>query len=225
MSHFLALPYFFASALFPYSRLSTSGIAAAGETYLSLGVVFVILMFSRRTGLIALIVVLCAITSLAIAASKLRHPRGVSAIATIRGGPLAPDLKGIVEFRRYRGGTLLTVRVNGLPEFKPGNPPIGPHGFHIHALGNCNVSDPADPFNDAGGHWNPDSQPHPNHAGDLPVLFSNEGRAYMVVYTNRFTPDEVIGKSIIIHENPDDYRTQPSGASGRRLACGVVKRR
>ena len=80
-----------------------------------------------------------------------------------------------------------------------------------------------DPFTSAGGHWNPDNQPHGNHAGDFPVLFSNDGYAEMQFFTNRFKPKDVIGKAIIIHQNPDDYRSQPSGNAGKRLACGIIQ--
>ncbi|NLG83160.1 MAG: superoxide dismutase family protein, partial [Firmicutes bacterium] len=66
-------------------------------------------------------------------------------------------------------------------------------------------------------------QPHGNHAGDFPVLFSNHGRARMGFFTDRFKVVDVVGRAAIIHENPDDYRTQPAGASGRRLACGVIR--
>ncbi|NMB33378.1 MAG: superoxide dismutase family protein, partial [Clostridium sp.] len=45
----------------------------------------------------------------------------------------------------------------------------------------------------------------------------------LVVYTSRFTPREVVGKTVIIHENPDDFRSQPSGDSGDRIACGVIR--
>ncbi|NLW16887.1 MAG: superoxide dismutase family protein [Firmicutes bacterium] len=124
------------------------------------------------------------------------------------------------------GGTWVTVRVNGLPPYQPatnGQPPIGPHGFHIHENGNCTVGDPTDPFQAAGEHWNPTEQPHGNHAGDLPVLFSNGGVARMRVFTNRFRPNQVVGRSILIHRHPDDYRSQPAGASGTRLACGVIR--
>ncbi len=74
----------------------------------------------------------------------------------------------------------------------------------------------------AGGHWNPTNQPHGNHAGDFPVLFSNDGYTRMLFFTNKFTVPQVVGKSVIIHQNPDDYRTQPSGNSGKKLACGVI---
>ncbi len=149
-----------------------------------------------------------------------------TAVAHIKGGPLCPQLRGIVYFRDMIGGTWVSVQVSGLPEYQPGSDsadPIGPFGFHIHQYGNCEVGDPNDPFKAAGDHWNPYNQPHGNHAGDLPVLFSNNGRALMSFFTNKFRVHEVIGKSVIIHENPDDYRTQPAGNAGKRLACGVIE--
>ena len=76
----------------------------------------------------------------------------------------------------------------------------------------------------AGAHYNPDNQLHGNHAGDLPVIFSNNGTAIMDVFTSRFRPKDVVGRSVIIHQNPDDYRTQPTGASGKKLACGIIVR-
>lgn len=146
--------------------------------------------------------------------------------ARIVGGPLAPNIRGWVYFTNAAGGSWVTVRVSGLPPYQPATssrPPIGPHGFHIHMNGSCAVGDPANPFQAAGEHWNPDNQPHGNHAGDLPVLFSNAGVARMRVFTNRFKPRDVIGKSILIHRYPDDYRSQPAGNSGPRLACGEIK--
>ncbi|MDI3547125.1 MAG: superoxide dismutase, Cu-Zn family [Halanaerobiales bacterium] len=146
--------------------------------------------------------------------------------AIIRGGPLAPFIRGIVTFRSVPGGTEVYARISGLPPYKPardGKPPIGPHGFHIHEKGNCEVGDPENPFQAAGGHWNPDNQPHGNHAGDFPVLFSNNGIARMCFFTNRFKPKDVVGRAVIIHQNPDDYRTQPAGDAGKRLACGVIE--
>lgn len=153
------------------------------------------------------------------------RPRPAAA-AQIRGGPLAPDLRGTVSFTPYQGGTWVTVMVEGLPAYRPASgdqAPIGPHGFHVHEHATCEVGDPAKPFEGAGGHWNPTNQPHGNHAGDFPVLFSNSGRAAMSFFTDRFRPQDVIGRTIMIHENPDDYRSQPTGNAGRRLACGVVR--
>lgn len=154
-------------------------------------------------------------------------PRGrLEATGQFVAGPLAPDLTGSIHFYRLQEGTLVTVEVQGLPPYRPaaaGVDPIGPHGFHIHEFGQCEVGDPDDPFLSAGTHWNPDNQPHGNHAGDFPVIAADQGRGFMSFVTHRFTPKDVVGLSVIIHEHPDDYRTQPTGASGRRLGCAVIQ--
>ncbi|MBH8601449.1 superoxide dismutase family protein [Thermoactinomyces sp. CICC 23799] len=148
------------------------------------------------------------------------------AYAWIQGGPLAPELRGYVTFTEVPGGTEVFIEVNGLPPYQPGGngrQPVGPFGFHLHENGSCAVGNPDNPFQAAGNHWNPDNQPHGNHPGDFPVLFSNNGYARMSFFTNRFRPSQVIGKSVMIHQNPDDFRSQPSGNSGKRLACGVIQ--
>jgi len=153
------------------------------------------------------------------------HPDEM-AIAKIYGGPLAPDLRGMVYFQNLPGGTWVTVNIAGLPPYRPahGNvPPIGPHGFHLHQNGDCRIGDPANPFQAAGEHWNPDQQPHGNHAGDFPALFSNNGIASMSFFTSKFKVADIIGRSVVIHQNPDDYRSQPAGNSGKRLACGIIE--
>lgn len=148
----------------------------------------------------------------------------LSACAKIAGGPLAPNLKGRVCFFAVTGGTWVEAEVHGLPRYQAADAvgqPIGPHGFHIHDGSEC-ADNQAEPFAMAGGHWNPTNQPHGNHAGDFPVLFSNHGVAIMHFFTDRFTVADIIGKTVIIHQNPDDYRTQPAGNSGKRLACGRI---
>ena len=86
--------------------------------------------------------------------------------AIIKGGPLAPNLKGLVVFTDVPGGTEVYTEITGLPSFKPaagGNPQVGPFGFHIHQNGDCTVGNPAKPFMAADGHWNPTNQPHGSH--------------------------------------------------------------
>lgn len=182
----------------------------------------------QRLGLLVVAVVLVAAVAILLPDPQAPAPR--RAVAEVRGGPLAPALRATVEFRAADGGTLVSVTAAGLPPYQPARPgmdPIGPHGFHIHEKGDCRVGDPADPFLAAGGHWNPDGQPHGNHAGDFPVLFSQPpaGGAQMTFLTTRFRVPEVVGRSVIIHLHPDDYRTQPAGNSGPRLACGVIAAR
>ena len=96
------------------------------------------------------------------------------------------------------------------------------HGFHIHEVGDCTVGNESDPFTDAKSHYNPTKVDHPMHAGDLPPILSADGIGVLSTFTNRFTVNDVIGKSFILHSGYDDFTTQPSGNSGSRLACGVI---
>ncbi len=148
------------------------------------------------------------------------------AIAYIKGGLLAPNLTGVVTFRDVNNGIEVHAEVLGLPPYRPasgGNPQIGPHGFHIHNCNSCEEGDAINPFPRAGEHYNPYNQPHGNHAGDFPVLFSNHGRAMTTFFADKFRVSDIIGKVIIIHQSPDDYRTEPAGNSGKPLACGVIR--
>ena len=149
-----------------------------------------------------------------------------SARAEISGGPLAPSITGTVNFYPVYNGTLVVAEVYNLPKtVAPSNgmPPVNPFGFHIHEGNTCETGNPSEPFQAAGGHYNPTNAPHPLHAGDMPVLFGNDGYAFLAFYTDRFKPAKVIGRTVIIHQNPDDYRSQPAGDAGKRLACGVIK--
>ncbi len=141
----------------------------------------------------------------------------ITASAQIHGGPDYPDIKGTVSLRRMNGGALVTAQIYNLP--RKNSEQI--FGFHIHEGTSC-TGNKTDPFADAGGHYNPQGKKHPGHAGDLPPLFGNNGYAYMSVFTDRFTVDEVIGRTVIIHDMPDDFTTQPSGNSGKKIACGKI---
>lgn len=148
------------------------------------------------------------------------------AYARLMGSPYAPNLSGNIYFYSVQGGTEVHVEVWGLPLYQPasnGNNPIGPFGFHIHQFGLCEIDNPMEPYLSAGEHYNPTNQPHGNHAGDFPVLFSNNGYARMSFFTNRFKPEDITNRAVIIHLNPDDYRSQPSGNAGKRIACGVIQ--
>lgn len=128
------------------------------------------------------------------------------AVANIIGNDTHPQLRGQVSFYQTNHGILVSVQVFGLP----GSSFLG---FHIHSGGQC--AQPA-------GHYNPQGLPHPQHAGDLPPLLSNNGYAYMSVLTNRFRLEDILGRTVIIHAMPDDFTTQPAGDSGDRIACGVI---
>ena len=90
--------------------------------------------------------------------------------------------------------------------------------MHIHENGDC-----TSPFDKTGNHYNPENTSHPNHSGDLPPLLSNKGYAWIAFWDNRFTISEIKGKSIVIHSMSDDFRSQPSGDSGEKIGCGVIK--
>lgn len=155
-----------------------------------------------------------------------RHQQIPKAYAELKGSRLAPELRGYVLFIDVPDGTEVVVEVVGLPPYRPGGgkrEPIGPHGFHIHEYGNCSGGEEEEPFPKTGKHWNPSNDPHGHHAGDFPVLFSNNGYAKMSFFTNRFKVNEIVGKSIVIHENPDDFRTQPDGKSGKKIGCGEIQ--
>lgn len=133
---------------------------------------------------------------------------------------------GEFELRGTDGGVSLIGEVGGL---RPGSE----HAFHIHETGDCSAADASS----AGGHLNPNNAPHgaptvginERHLGDLPNFVADEnGRSNVTAAITGATlrdggPNDVIGKAIIVHEGRDDYITQPSGNSGGRIACGVIR--
>jgi Cu-Zn family superoxide dismutase len=142
--------------------------------------------------------------------------------AELRGSTAYPDVIGKANFYQTKDGVLLSVEVMGLPT---NSDPCagGVFGFHIHEGASC-TGTAEDPFADTKGHYNPHSCKHPNHAGDLPPLFETKGRAFMVFLTGRFAVKEIIGRTILIHNAPDDFTTQPSGNSGKKIACGKIRK-
>lgn len=143
-----------------------------------------------------------------------------AAYAVIKGSKEYPDIKGKAAFYDTYGGTVVVVSVCGLPKSgEEGS--SGFHGFHIHEGGSC-AGNGQNEFADALGHYNPKGTPHPLHAGDLPPLLGNNGTAWMAVYTDRFYPEDVVGRVVIIHKNADDFHGQPSGNAGEMIACGEI---
>jgi Cu-Zn family superoxide dismutase len=169
--------------------------------------------------------VLVAAAGLALAGCAAMHGHGGG---HMHGGASA-DLKpttgntaaGKVTFEQH--GDMMVVRadVSGL---KPGQA----HGFHIHEKGDCSSGDGSS----AGGHFNPGGQPHgpqdgPRHAGDLPALQADaNGRASATFRVRGLGigsgAADVVGKGLIVHAQPDDYATQPTGNAGARIACAVI---
>lgn len=147
------------------------------------------------------------------------------AAAKIKGGALYPNITGNVYFLKTHEGVEVTADIYNLPPFSRGDSlAISPFGFHLHEGESCAEGTVKNPFPKTGGHYNPNDQPHGNHDGDFPVLFPTlTGRALMSFLTDRFTIADVLGKTVVIHQSPDDYRTQPSGNSGVKIACGVIQ--
>ena len=133
---------------------------------------------------------------------------------------------GTASFTSTEGGVNVKLEVANLPP--------GKHGMHIHAAGKCEAPE----FKTAGGHFNPAARKHglrnPEgaHAGDMANLIVGEDGKGSATVTAKgatltegqgslFGPD---GTSIVIHEGPDDERTDPAGNSGARIACGVIER-
>lgn len=145
------------------------------------------------------------------------------AFTKIEGSPDYPQLRGMAKFYQLREGVLVTAEVAGL-SLDAGDGCNTFHGFHIHDGSSC-TGTMEDPFADALGHYNPLHCPHPDHAGDLvPLLATKSGEAWLAFLSDRFVLQEIIGKTVIIHRNPDDFTSQPSGNAGTMIACGVIQR-
>lgn len=137
------------------------------------------------------------------------------------------DETGTATITETPNGVLINLDLRGLP--------TGSHGFHIHEKGVC---DAASSFASAGGHFNPTGKKHGYmvlggvHAGDMPNQFvALDGRLRADVINPNVTLTDragtLFGKdgtSIVIHDRPDDYASQPSGGAGDRIACGVIKK-
>lgn len=145
------------------------------------------------------------------------HPQ---AAAILKGSTAYPNISGNVRFYRVGKGVLVVAQVIGLPTSTDKcNSPV--FGFHIHSGARC-TGNTEDPFADALIHYNPNSCPHPYHAGDMPPIFGAGGKAFSAFLTDRFTLDEIIGKTVIVHSAPDDFTTQPGGNAGEKIACGEI---
>ncbi|MDO5539440.1 MAG: superoxide dismutase family protein [Eubacteriales bacterium] len=141
--------------------------------------------------------------------------------AQIKGARENHSISGKVLFYPIWNGTLVVAEICGLP-FKKTDCNGRFFGFHIHEGSSCK-DDKTEPFEAAMGHFNPKNCPHPYHKGDLPVLVGNSGYTFSIFFTDRFTPEEIVGRTIVIHDMPDDFKSQPSGDSGTKIACGEIK--
>lgn len=135
--------------------------------------------------------------------------------AIVSGAPKYSKIHGTVSFYRACSGTLVVAEIFNLPSDN------GVFAMHIHNGTECSGNE-NDSFANSGTHFDLLNNKHPFHTGDLPALFSSNGYAWSAVFTNRFQPMQVKGYPVIIHSDPDDFHTQPSGNSGEKIACGII---
>lgn len=154
----------------------------------------------------------------ALAGDTLAIGQATAMIRDSAGRPL-----GLVTVRQSAEGVVFSGTLSGLPP--------GEHGFHVHGTGAC------EPFSEAGSHFDPAGRSHGfdaatgPHAGDLPNLVADEDGAALVQFTNdRVTLRggeaallDADGSALVIHAGPDDFASQPSGASGDPIACGPLE--
>ncbi len=146
-------------------------------------------------------------------------PRAVARLAPTKGS----GTEGTIYFEQKKGDVVLvTGSISGLK-------PNSEHGFHVHEKGDCSSGDGMS----AGGHFNPAAKGHGHHggmerhAGDMPNVRADAyGNATISIETRGITigsgATDIIGKGLIVHRDPDDYKSQPAGNAGPRIACAVI---
>ncbi len=176
---------------------------------------------SHRASAAARIVVLGALAGLAACATLGIGAPSARATLEPRSGSAA---SGEVKFTQVDGKLRLAGEIRGLR-------PNSNHGFHVHENGDCSAADATS----AGGHFNPAGVPHgqmgagAHHAGDLPNLVADaRGVARVDLEVSGLSLSagdrtSVLNRALVVHRDPDDYRSQPAGNSGARIACGVIR--
>ncbi len=157
------------------------------------------------------------------AAATMEEPAAVDSMTALaRLGPRSDTTaSGMVMFSQDGDTVAITAHIEGAPP--------GTHGLHIHEVGDCSSDD----FKSAGGHFNPTDAPHggpgdaDRHAGDLGnIEIGEDGSGHLELTSDLVTlgagENSIVGRGVILHEKADDLVSQPTGAAGSRLACGVV---
>lgn len=131
------------------------------------------------------------------------------AMAWVTGNSKAPQLSGLVKFYETPyGGVLVEAEFFGLPNIDR-NGSSDFYAMHIHQFGDCSNG-----FANTGEHYNPKS---------MPPLLANQGYAWLCFYDKRFTLPDILNRSVVIHSGADDFTSQPSGNSGEKIGCGVIR--
>jgi Cu-Zn family superoxide dismutase len=175
--------------------------------------------------------------AVAIAAALQMFSMGVSAAESPSASQAAPKaataelkatpgngISGTLTLKQEGEGVRVTGSVKGL---EPGST----HGFHVHEKGDCSAPDASS----AGGHYNPSAQPHgdpkgaQHHLGDMSNIVADASGAAKVDAVLSGTTlrsgaaNDLVGKAVIVHGGADDYKSQPAGNSGPRIACAIIK--
>jgi Cu-Zn family superoxide dismutase len=173
------------------------------------------------TALAAALAAGCASMGTGTGAGRSDGERAVAALEATKGN----STTGTVTFTQQGGKVLVNAQVTGLK-------PNAEHGFHVHEKGDCSSGDGMS----TGGHFNPGGKPHghggaapEHHAGDMPNLKADaNGKASVTFSLATITvgsgATDVIGRGLIVHRDADDYKTQPTGNAGPRLACAVINK-
>jgi superoxide dismutase, Cu-Zn family len=162
----------------------------------------------------------CAV---ALAGCAMMQPAGPSATAKLE-PTKGNKASGTATFTQDGNKVRLVANISGL---NPGQQ----HGFHVHEAGDCSSGDGMS----TKGHFNPANKPHAHfsmaerHTGDMPALQADAGGnakldTTLDLMTVEAGPNSVVGRGLIVHAAPDDYKTQPTGNAGARIACAVIQR-
>ena len=166
------------------------------------------------------LILLASAALLGACASTTPAPRASAQLQSTIGN----STSGSVTFVQAGTKVLVSGEVRGLK-------PNAEHGFHVHEKGDCSSGDGMS----TGGHLNPTGAPHGNHGagmhhvGDLPSLKADAAGVAKFSFESGMIAvgsgvADIVGKGLIVHRDPDDYKTQPTGNSGPRLACAVIAR-
>jgi Cu-Zn family superoxide dismutase len=167
----------------------------------------------------AALLLLTTATLLAACASTPSAPRATAQLQPTTGNATS----GSVSFVQAGGKVRVRGEVRGLK-------PMAEHGFHVHEKGDCASGDGMS----AGGHFNPTGAPHGSHgrgmhhSGDLPSLKADASGVARIDFESDSMAvgsgaTDIVGRGLIVHRDPDDYSTQPTGNAGPRLACAVIR--
>lgn len=158
----------------------------------------------------------CSLLFADVSAQQVMVQEAVAIIRPTKGNAV----EGVVKFSSSENGVKIVADISHL---KPGS-----HGFHIHEFGDCSAEDGSS----AGGHFNPTKRMHGSpdvlerHVGDLGNIEADEkGFAHFERVDKMLKlngPDTIVGRSVVVHTDPDDFKTQPTGNSGGRIGCGVI---